>query len=46
MTKEGNTIIQHIEQIWKLENIEQLGKIAKHILHLMETNQHFEYKKI
>ena len=41
-----NNITKNIEQIWKMENLEQLKEIANHILHLMETNQHFEYKMI
>ena len=39
-------LIENMEQIWKLENMENLEKTARQILQLIENNQHFEYKMI
>ena len=40
------TLIEYMDQIWKLENLEDLDKLASKLLQLMENNQHFEYKMI
>ena len=46
LSENDPNLIEHFEQLWKLENMEHLDKIASHILQLMENNQYFEYKMI
>ena len=45
-TQDNHEITQHLEQIWKIENIETLKQVANHILQIMEENEHIEYKRI
>ena len=46
LTKEQKGPIEHLQEIWKLENIKNIQEIADHCIHLMTNNNYIEYKTI